>query len=103
MTPPGPTPTFGPTPRAGSVFAPPGVRLTHRTDLGLREEWTRVMRWLALSLGLAIAAAALYLLVGGDAARPVASGPPLSDIDDASRARLERVLQEAERAEVREP
>ena len=48
-------------------------------------------RWLALALGLAIAGLALYVLVssGGDG--------PSADIDAASRARLERVLEEADR------
>jgi len=50
-----------------------------------------VKRWLALGLGLLIAAFALYLLAssGGD--------EPSGDIDAASRARLERVLEQAER------
>ena len=50
--------------------------------------------WLILLIGLAIAAGAAYVLLGGRGA-PVA--PPLDDIDEASRARLERVLRESER------
>ena len=48
-------------------------------------------RWLALGLGFVIAAVALYVLAssGGDS--------PLGEIDAASRARLERVLEEADR------
>ena len=48
-------------------------------------------RWLALALGLVIAALALYVLAssGGD--------EPSGEIDAASRARLERVLEEADR------
>ena len=48
-------------------------------------------RWLALALGLLIAALALYVLAssGGD--------EPSGEIDAASRARLERVLEEADR------
>jgi hypothetical protein len=49
-----------------------------------------VKRWLALSLGLGAAALALLALFGR---RPA---PPLDDIDDASRARLEQVLRDAE-------
>lgn len=49
------------------------------------------MRWVGLTvLGLAIAGAALYAL----ASRPGAPGH--AEIDDASRAALERVLREAE-------
>jgi hypothetical protein len=54
-----------------------------------------VKRWLALALGLVIAALALYVLAssGGD--------EPAGRIDAASRARLERVLEEADREAVR--
>ncbi len=52
-------------------------------------------RFLALTFGLAIAAAALYLLVSGGPP-PVASEPPSAEIDAASRAKLERVLEQAE-------
>jgi hypothetical protein len=60
-----------------------------------------VNRWLLLVLGLAVAAAGLFALVGGDAFRlPVASGPPpMEEIDAASRARLEQVLRDADREE----
>jgi hypothetical protein len=53
-----------------------------------------VKRWLLLSLGLAIAAGALYALLAGDG-----GAPPLDEIDDASRARLERALRQSERRE----
>ena len=58
-------------------------------------------RWLLLVLGLAVAAAGLFALAGGDSFRlPVASGPPpLEEIDAASRARLEQVLRDADREE----
>ncbi len=63
----------------------------------------RVTRWLMLALGLAIVAGALALLVSGGGVGGEASlGPPLSEIDDESRARLERVLREADQ-EGREP
>ena len=55
-------------------------------------------RWLVLFLGLAIAAGAVYLLaagVEGDVA-------PQDAIDASSRARMERVLQQADR-ESRKP
>ncbi len=55
------------------------------------------MRLLLLSFGLAVAAAALYALVSNTSAPPVASSPPSAEIDDASRAKLERVLEQAER------
>ncbi|MGH0030684.1 MAG: hypothetical protein ACQGVC_12895 [Myxococcota bacterium] len=54
-------------------------------------------RWWLLPLGIAIAVLALVaLLRGGPTDLPRASGPPpLDDIDDASRERLEQVLREA--------
>jgi hypothetical protein len=54
-------------------------------------------RWLALFLGLAIAAAGGLALVGGPGPRGPADVPPLDEIDAASRARLEQVLRDAER------
>jgi hypothetical protein len=50
-----------------------------------------VKRWLALGLGFLIVAVALYVIAssGGDA--------PSGEIDAESRARLERVLEEADR------
>jgi len=57
-------------------------------------------RWWLLPLGIAIASLALLaLLRGGPTLLPVAEGPPpLDEIDDGSRERLERVLREAERS-----
>jgi hypothetical protein len=49
-----------------------------------------VTRWLALSLGLMAAALAIWALASRRPARP------LDDIDDASRARLEKVLRDAD-------
>jgi hypothetical protein len=49
-----------------------------------------------LTLALGVAAMALYVLVTDGSRGPVASGPPLDDIDDASRMRLEQVLLDAE-------
>ncbi len=54
------------------------------------------MRLVALTFGLALAAAALYLFVSNGQPPPVASEPPRAEIDGASRAKLERVLDEAE-------
>ena len=54
---------------------------------------TRLLAW---TLGLAAAAAALYLLTTSDGRAPVASEPPLDEIDAESRAQLERVLRDAE-------
>ncbi len=50
-----------------------------------------MQRWIALTLGLAVAVLSLYVLVrgGGD--------QPLGRIDSASRDSLDRVLREAER------
>ena len=62
----------------------------------IRREPTRVTRLLALIFGLAVAAAALYLLVSSGQPPPVASKSPSAEIDDASREKLERVLEEAE-------
>jgi hypothetical protein len=60
----------------------------------------RVKRWLVAILGLALAAGALVALVSGRGACGRAAsrqqGPPHGEIDDASRAELERVLREAE-------
>ena len=53
-------------------------------------------RLLAFTLGLAAAAAVLYLLVSGSGRMPVACGPPLDEIDAESRAQLERVLRDAD-------
>jgi len=53
-------------------------------------------RWLVVPLALGVAALALYVLVTAGARAPVATGPPLDDIDAASRARLEQVIRDAE-------
>ncbi len=55
-------------------------------------------RGLLLILGLAIAAGAVYLLAAG----VEGEGAPQDDIDASSRARMERVLREADR-EARKP
>jgi hypothetical protein len=57
-----------------------------------------VTRWLALSLGLGAAALAIWGLASR---RPPA--PPLDDIDDASRARLEQVLRDADAQRTAKP
>jgi hypothetical protein len=55
-------------------------------------------RWLVLLLALGIAALALYVLASGGQPGFLDPGePPLDDIGDASRLRLEHVLGEAER------
>ncbi len=53
------------------------------------------MRLVALTFGLALAAAALYLLVSNGRPPPAESEPLGVEIDRASRAKLERVLDEA--------
>ncbi len=53
-----------------------------------------VVRWLALPFALALAAAAVYLLAGpGPVSVRGEIAPPLDHIDDASRAKLERVIE----------
>jgi hypothetical protein len=49
-----------------------------------------VQRWLVLTFGLAVVGTALYVLASG------AQAPPMSEIDSASRAHLERVLKDAD-------
>jgi len=55
-----------------------------------------VKRFLALILGLAVAAAALYVLFSGRPTSRETKEPPSAEIDAASRAKLERVLEAAE-------
>jgi hypothetical protein len=55
-----------------------------------------------LTLALGVAALALYVLVTVGSRGPVASAPPpVDDIDDASRMRLEKVLLDADLQEER--
>ena len=54
------------------------------------------MRFVVLTFGLAVVAAAVYLFVSNGQPPPVASEPPRAEIDRVSRAKLERVLEEAE-------
>ncbi len=49
-----------------------------------------MQRWLALTFGLAVVAGALYVLASGG------NDPPMGEIDAPSRAKLERVLEDAE-------
>ena len=58
----------------------------------------RKRRWLVFPLALGIAGLALYVLASGGRPGFLDPGePPLDDIGDASRLRLEHVLGEAER------
>ncbi len=67
-----------------------------------RKSPARKRRWVVLTLALGIAAIAFYFLATVGSQGPVASGPPpLDDIDDASRLRLEQVLRDAELREER--
>jgi hypothetical protein len=50
-----------------------------------------VKRWLVVAVALALAAGAFFALVKRE---PAPGGPPLDEIDDASRQRLEQVLRE---------
>lgn len=49
------------------------------------------MRWLLVAVALALAAGAFLVVVQRE---PSPGGPPLDDVDDASRERLERLLRE---------
>ena len=67
-----------------------------------------MIRWLTVIVGVGLAAAALVALLGKPPAPDLdrtAQGapepPPHEEIDDASRARLERVLREADAREER--
>ena len=60
-------------------------------------------RWLALALGLALIGGAAWLLLRGPTRVAPKSAAPHAEIDDASRAALERVLREAERDEAKRP
>jgi hypothetical protein len=64
--------------------------MASRAKRGSSKARARPRRWLALGLGLLIVAGALYVLVRGRDERP------LGEIDAASRAQLERVLEQAE-------
>jgi hypothetical protein len=67
-----------------------------------RKRPARKRRWVVLTLALGIAAVALYFVVTFGSPGSVASGPPpLDDIDEASRLRLEQVLLGADLAEER--
>jgi len=60
-------------------------------------------RWLPLALGLALAGTAVaWWLATEKPAEDVAAGPH-ADIDPASRAALEKILEEADRKEGRAP
>lgn len=65
------------------------------------------MRWLTLVVGVGIAAAAFYALLAtpppprSASAPPAVSAPAHDTIDEASRARLERVLRDVEAGEER--
>ena len=60
-----------------------------RTKRRPRRAAKRPKRWLAVVFALAVGAGAFWALLGGD-------GEPLGRIDAASRAELDRVLQEAD-------
>ena len=66
-----------------------------RKEVAFHKRGLRVRRWLVLSLGLGIAAAAGYVLL--------TSSPPPSgshdEIGDPSRARLQEILRKAESEE----
>jgi hypothetical protein len=60
-------------------------------------------RWLALAVGLALIGAGAWFLLRGPARVAPESSAPHAEIDDASRAALDRVLREAEREEAKRP
>ncbi len=59
-------------------------------------------RWLALAVGLALIGGVAWFLWRGPAPASESSAPH-AEIDEASRAALERVLREAERDEAKRP
>ena len=62
--------------------------------LGRDTRRSGVTRWFLLFLGLAMGALGLQALIGPSSE---SLGPPMDDIDAASRAQLERELEAAER------
>ncbi|MCH2170952.1 hypothetical protein MK489_09220 [Myxococcota bacterium] len=54
-----------------------------------------MLRWLVLPIGLLIAAVALYAVVSLESVGLQEIAPPMDEIDDRSRAKLERVIDEA--------
>jgi hypothetical protein len=57
-------------------------------------------RWLLLPIALGLGGLAFYVLLTEGSVGSVARGPaPLDRIDDASREQLERLIEDAERAE----
>ena len=73
-----------------------------RPSRGARKGPARKRRWAVVTFALGVAAIALYVLATVGTRGPVASAPPpLDDIDDASRMRLERVLLDADLREER--
>jgi hypothetical protein len=59
-------------------------------------------RWLILPVALGLGGLAFYVLLKEGSVGSVARGPaPLDRIDDASRQQLERLIEEADRAEER--
>jgi len=111
LTPPGRTHYLGPAPsdgplrsRAGAPrIARPAGRPSGRAHIDPRSHrgdgGSALNRWLLVLVGLGIAAAGLYALLGSSDLPFLASGgaPPLDDIDAKSRARLERVRRDADR------
>ena len=74
--------------------AGPTVSALSSPEPGKIEAVTRI---LALVLGLAIAGGAIFVLTAGDRAAQREVAKPLDEIDAASRAALERVLEDADR------
>ena len=70
-----------------------GCRVPRVVD-GDRTHMTRI---LALTFGLLMAAAALFVIGSGRPVSHVSAGPPHASIDDDSRARLDGVLADADR------
>ena len=85
--------------RRASIAAPAPTWRIWRILLAATGEPPRVKRWLIAMLGLALAAGAIIALVSGRGPRGAGTTreqePPHGEIDDASRAELERVLREA--------
>ncbi|MBW2269863.1 MAG: hypothetical protein JRH16_14920 [Deltaproteobacteria bacterium] len=69
--------------------------MSARTQRRSRRAAKRPRRWLALAFGLVACGVAFWVLLDGG------SEPPLGEIDAASRAELERVLERADGARAR--
>jgi hypothetical protein len=75
-----------------------------RSRAGSKRRGTGKRRWFVLPLALGFAGLALYVLAFGGRLDFLDPGePPMDDIGDASRLRIENLLREAEQGEAGRP